>query len=176
MLNQPLNSTLLHIISPTSVQAPFYHTNRPSILPFMSDKYLSLASPILAYWILSLLFHALDTLKLPYFEKYRLHESPEVLARNKVTMKEVVNAVVFQQAAETLLGLVWLEDTETILKREVHRDHIGEMAGLAPTVANMVVLLLGQRSGEQLLRTYGASLVRWVYWWGIPVAQMLFAL
>jgi sphinganine C4-monooxygenase len=174
--SQHLNNTVLSMITPTALHSPFYHVTRPSILSFMSDKYLSLAAPILIYWALSLVFHALDAAKLPYFEARRIHESPEVLARNKATIRQVVRAVFVQQLVQTLLGLVWLEDEETILRREVYRDHLGEMAALATRVADAVLILLGRRSGEELLRHHGEALVRWTYWWGIPAFQLFLAL
>jgi len=99
-----------------------------------------------------------------------------VLSRNRATVKQVVKAVMVQQVIQTALGYVWLEDDESILQREVYRDHVGAMGGLAPKVGGMVLLLLGDRTGEKLLRSSGEQLVRWVYWWGIPIAQLLFAL
>jgi hypothetical protein len=173
---QPQNSTLLSIITPSTLDPPFYHTTRASLFTSISDKHLSLLAPIVIYWALSLTFHALDTAKLPYFEARRIHESPETLSRNKCTVAEVVKAVVLQQVVQTILGLLWLESDEEILHREVLKDHLGAMARLTPTVADGVLLLLGKRSGEQLLRSHGASLVRFVYWWGIPAAQLMFAL
>jgi len=170
------NNTLLSLITPKTLQPPIYQTFRPSLLSFISDKHLSLILPILVYWVLSLIFHLLDTAKFEYFESRRIHESPEVLSRNRATVKQVVKAVMVQQVIQTALGYVWLEDDESILQREVYRDHVGAMGGLAPKVGGMVLLLLGDRTGEKLLRSSGEQLVRWVYWWGIPIAQLLFAL
>jgi len=169
------NTTLLSQITPKSLHPPIYHTLRPSILPHLSDKYLSLALPVIIYWVLSLAFHLLDTAQIPYFEARRIHESPEVLSRNKTTVRQVVTAVMWQQVIQTALGMVWLEDDEIILKREVFRDNLGGMASLAPKVGGMVLLLLGDRTGERVLKENGEAIVRWVYWWGIPIAQMLFA-
>lgn len=168
--------TLLSTITPTSLQPPIYHTVRPNLLSWMSDRYLALAGPILGYWVLSLIFHLIDTAQLPYFEKRRIHESPEVLSRNKATIGQVVRAVAVQQVLQTILGYVWLEDDAAILKREVYRDHLAEMSSMAPAIANLTVLALGQRTGETVLKTYGADLVRWMYWWGVPTLRMLFAL
>jgi sphinganine C4-monooxygenase len=170
------NSTLLSLITPTSLHPPIYHTVRPSLIPSISDKYVSLAAPILAYWFLSFAFLLLDTAKLPYFEARRIHESPEVLSRNRATVRQVITAVMWQHVIQTALGLVWLEDDETILRREFYRDDLGNMAGLAPKVGAGVLLLLGNRTGEELLKSHGEALVRWVYWWGIPIFQMVFAL
>ena len=84
--------------------------------------------------------------------------------------------VVLQHFIQTVMGIVWLEDDATIAKRELYRDHLGEMAKIAPWVADVTLVLLGRRSGEDLLRKNGEAIVRWVYWWGIPAAQMLLAL
>lgn len=170
------NTTLLSSITPTALHPPFYHLARPSILPFLSDKYLSLAAPVVVYWLVSLVFHVLDTAKFPYFEKRRIHESPEVLARNKATVGQVFRAVILQHAIQTGLALLWFEEDEKILQREVYRDHLADMAQLTPRVVDAAILLLGRRSGEQLLRNHGEALVRWLFWWGIPAFQLFFAL
>jgi len=173
---QPFNSTLLSLVTPTALHPPIYYNTRPSLLSSVSDKHLSLIAPFAIYWIYSLVYHALDSAKLPYFEARRLHESPEVLSRNKATVFQVIKAVVVQQIIQTILGLIWLEDDATIAKRELYRDHLGEMGQLAPCVADATLLVFGRKSGEDMLRNHGEAMVRWVYWWGIPVAQMLFAL
>jgi sphinganine C4-monooxygenase len=170
------NTTLLSLITPKSLHLPIYHTTRPSFIPHISDKYLSIALPIVIYWILSLVFHLLDTAKFPYFEKRRIHESPEVLSRNRATVRQVVTAVTFQQILQVGLGWVWLEDDAVILKREFGRDHLGSMAGLAPKVGAGVLMLLGDRTGENVLKNHGEAIVRFMYWWGIPIAQMFLAL
>ena len=173
---QAYNTSLLSTITPTSIQSPFYHTYRPHLLSWISDRYLALAGPVVAYWVLSLIFHCIDTAQIPYFEKRRIHESPEVLARNRATVWQVVRAVVVQHTLQTVLGILWLEDDATILRREVHRDHLGDMASLAPSVANLTFLALGHRAGERVLKAHGPDLVRFMYWWGIPCARMLFGL
>ncbi|WVQ78358.1 hypothetical protein IAT38_000443 [Cryptococcus sp. DSM 104549] len=169
------NSTLLTAITPTALHPPFYHTTRPNLFTSISDKHLSLLAPVLAYWIYSIFFHALDTAQFSYFEKRRIHDSPEVLARNKVTVRQVINAVILQHIVQTALGLWWLEDDEVILRREIYRDHLAGMAGYAPWIADAVLLVLGRRTGEQLLKTHGEAIVRWTYWWGVPAFQMFFS-
>lgn len=170
------NYTLLQHVTPVALSPPIYHTFNPSLLSWISDKHLSLLAPVLVYWICSLTFHAIDTAKIPYFEKRRIHESPEVLSRNKATVMDVVKAVMVQQVIQTATGIVFLEGDEEIFRREVMRDHLGDMARLAPRVMSGVLLLLGKKTGEDLLKRHGASLVTWVYWWGIPIAQMFVAL
>ena len=172
----PFNSTLLSIITPTHVELPFYQPRGDSILSFISDRYLSIFAPVIAYWVTSILFHLIDTLKLPYFEKRRIHESPEVLSRNKATISEVIRAVVIQHLVQISLALFWIDDDEKILRTEVYRDHLADMAQMAPKVATLVFLLAGKRSGEELLRSHGAAIVQWMYWWGLPLARLFFSL
>lgn len=167
---------LLEMITPSSAGYPIYHTFHRSIFPQISDKHLSLLVPTVLYWACSLGWHFLDTMKFPYFEKRRIHESPEVMARNKCTVAEVVRAVMLQHLIQTVLGLVWFGNEESIYQTEVKVNHLGKMAALAPKVAKGAFLLLGPRTGEAVLRSYGEGLVRWVYWWGIPAAQLVFAL
>lgn len=167
---------ILKLITPTTAGYPIYQTYNRSIFPQISDKHLSLLIPVLFYWAFSLGFHFLDTMQFPYFEKRRIHESPEVISRNKCTVMQVVKAVVVQHTVQTILGLVWFGDEETLYNNEVNVDHLGRMASLAPKVAKGVLLLLGPRTGDAVLRSYGEGLVRWTYWWGLPAAQLILAL
>ena len=173
---QPFNSTLVASIAPIHLQTPFYLTTNPSVLPFLSDKWFSLLAPVVAYWAFSLLFLYLDIAKFPYFEARRIHESPEVLSRNKATLWEVVKAVAIQHAVQTALGVVWYDDEQEILKREVYVDHLDKMSSLAPWIARAVYVICGRKSGEDLLRNHGQALVQWMYWWGIPIIQLGVAL
>jgi len=170
MLDYPqlgANSTLLTQITPSQPHAPFYYSASPQLVSWTSDKIIGVAAPTVVYWVLSIMFYTLDVVQLPYFEKRRIHESAEVLARNKATVGEVVKMVIFQQVIQTALGLWWLEDGHDVV-----RDVVGEMRVLAPKVATGLFVLLGQRTGEQVLKNYGESIVRFMYWWGIPAAQL----
>lgn len=172
----PVNSTLFSAIAPTKLSYPIYYTPETSILPFISDKVLSLLSPLICYWSLSMVFHLLDVLQLPYFEARKIHPSSDALIRNRATVSQVVKAVLLQQCLQTILGFLWLEDEETILRREVYKDHLAAMQGLASGIARMTVVLLGERTGASVLKLLGAEFVQWMYWWGIPIMQMWFAL
>jgi len=81
---------------------------RPPLLPFISDKHLSLALPIIAYWLYSALFHFLDSQTWPFLDAYRIHPSEEVTRRNRVSRLQVVRAVLIQQLGQVLVGLVAL--------------------------------------------------------------------
>lgn len=176
-LLSPANATLNHALTASTPQYPFYHTDNTSVLPFMSDKVFSLIMPVAGYWACSLIFHALDVAQLPYFEKMRLHESEEVMARNKATVRQVIEAVILQQTIQTALGWVWFEDDETILKREVYLDHVAEMKSTGELVGKVLQLVLGERTAlSAALALGGERLTGWVYWWGVPIFQMVFAL
>lgn len=75
----------------------------PPLLPWISDAYLSLALPVLAYWAMSLLFHVIDELDM--FPQYRLHTPAEVLKRNHVSRWDVFRDVIIQQGIQTVVGL-----------------------------------------------------------------------
>lgn len=173
---QSHNGTLLSMITPTSLDPPFYYTTRPNLYSWISDRHLSVVAPVLIYWGLSTIFHILDTIELPYFEARRIHESEETKSRNRATILQVIGAVIFQQIVQTIFGLVVLETDESILKTEVNRDHMAGMRQLAPRVADLVFLVLGKSTGMHVLATHGAGLVHWAYWWGVPLLQMFLGL
>lgn len=74
------------------------------LIPYVSDFYLSLILPIAAYWIVSLFFHAIDTLDI--WPQYRLHTPAEILKRNHVTRYEVARDVILQQIIQTVVGAI----------------------------------------------------------------------
>ncbi|KAM3160625.1 Sphingolipid C4-hydroxylase SUR2 [Lachancea thermotolerans] len=90
-------------------------TIRPkeSLLPWLSDGCLSLALPVIAYWSFSMMFHAIDTLRLA--EKFRIHPSQEVASRNKAGRMEVLREVLFQHFLQTVTGglLVYFDPEPT---------------------------------------------------------------
>lgn len=77
-------------------------TPLPPLVSPIPDKLLTLLLPIAAYWILSMIFHYIDTKDL--FSQYRLHTPAEVLKRNHVSRWEVVRDVVVQQIIQTVVG------------------------------------------------------------------------
>ncbi|KAF7845955.1 hypothetical protein BT93_L5818 [Corymbia citriodora subsp. variegata] len=157
---------------PSPVSYPFYHFHRASVLSWISDKDLSLLVPLVVYWGVSLIFQLIDTLEIPHFEKYRIHEPEEVKRKNRVTKTQVIIAVLVQQALQTALGLYALEDESM---KEVFRDHKGEMEVYGAWISRISFALLGPAMASRLLRYCGSELTRWTYWWGVPIAQFLWA-
>lgn len=86
---------------------PITHTQDPvpPLLPFISDAYLLLILPTIAYWAYGLLFYWID--QNGYLARYRLHTPAELLKRNRVPMSTVVYSILFYQLITTALGL-WL--------------------------------------------------------------------
>src|SRR5262249_4028629 len=68
--------------------------------------YLSLALPIVAYWLYSLFFHFLDMQKWQWLEKYRIHPPEEIAKRNRVTRLQVVRDVLVQQLGQIAVGVI----------------------------------------------------------------------
>jgi sphinganine C4-monooxygenase len=50
------------------------------------------------------------------------------------------------------------------------------MAQLSPSVAKILSILLGDALERRLMLNYGPQIVSFVYWWGIPLLQLLGAL
>jgi sphinganine C4-monooxygenase len=166
-----VNGTGLDAFSSTSssLSFPFYHAARPALLPFISDKNLSLAITVIAYWASSLLFHLFDQKDL--FLRYKIQESEEVKRRNKVTMYEVVRAVALQHVVQTLLGLVVLTEDPA----EIFRDHGAEIAQTGVWVERALYVLLGAKWQSVVMEKCGLQLASWMYWWGVPLVQLFAA-
>ncbi|RDI83197.1 hypothetical protein Vi05172_g6922 [Venturia inaequalis] len=75
----------------------------PDLISWCPDYALTLALPILAYWIVSLFFHLIDTYDL--FPQYRLHTPAELVTRNHASRVDVFRDVVLQQIIQTIFGL-----------------------------------------------------------------------
>jgi sphinganine C4-monooxygenase len=151
--------------------APFYHTDRPSVIPGLSDQHLAVLAPLVAYWSLSLFFHYLDMSDWRWLDKYRIHESDEVQSKNVVSRFEVVCAVLVQHAVQTILGLLMLSD-EVPCSWADHRVKMEAIARIMAQISNQV---LGE-FGRLFLDSFGHKLVHFSYWWAIPTVQFLFAM
>lgn len=160
----------LPVMNSTVPARPFYDIQRSEVIPGLSDQYFALLGPVVAYWVYSMMFHILDCSNWAWPERYRIHESEEMLAKNKATLSEVIRAVLVQQVLQTFVGWYWV-DQPTALP-----NHSLGIARLTPTVARAVIVLLGKSMGSRVLLSYGVQLVSFTYWWAIPAAQFLGAL
>jgi sphinganine C4-monooxygenase len=75
----------------------------PDLLPFLSDFWLALFAPHIAYWIVSAIFQVIDVYDL--FPQYRLHTPAEITQRNLATRWQVARDVIFEQVLQVLTCL-----------------------------------------------------------------------
>jgi len=149
---------------------PFYYTDRPSVFPQVSDQVLAIFAPILAYWVYSLFFHALDVSDSRWLDKYRIHESSEVKERNRASRGQVVAAVVLQHVIQALLAWWWTEEMEADELQELAK--IKNIEGLVFRTAS---LIWSEKQALHFTLLRGEEAVSFVYWWAIPLAQLGFA-
>ena len=167
-------SEFAETIVPSNRTFPFYYSEQPSILPGVSDKTLSVVSPLVAYWALSLVFHALDTWGETsiWLAKYRIHESAEVRSKNLVSKWQVVGGVILQQVIQTLLGVFWVDGEDSALT-----DHTAKMSRMSPILVQSTLLWTGNpHTAHSVLQAWGPHILHFVYWWAIPTLQLFFAL
>lgn len=79
-------------------------TEVPNLIPWLSDFYLSLLAPVIAYWFVSIFFHIIDVYDI--WPQYRLHTPAEIASRNRATRSEVLRDVIFQQIIQMATGAV----------------------------------------------------------------------
>ncbi|KAK4056459.1 Sphingolipid C4-hydroxylase sur2 [Microbotryomycetes sp. JL221] len=151
---------------------PWYHVARPSIIQGIEDRYLSLITPVAVYWIYSLWFHLLDSLHWPSLEKHKIHEPKEVTTKNRVTVPQVIKAVIVQHTIQTAIGYLWIEQDNPLTGP--FRNHRNDLDTYESRITSVLSLVLGG-TGRHLAREHGPSVARWLYWWGVPVAQLLLA-
>lgn len=95
----------------------------PPLIPGISDKFLQLLAPFIAYWAVSIFFHILDVYD--FLPQYRLHTPAEILKRNHVTRYEVLRDVIFQQIVQTAFGLLMnAMDPEDTTGREIYDEAV----------------------------------------------------
>jgi sphinganine C4-monooxygenase len=91
---------------------------RPPLIAGISDVWLQLLAPVVAYWVVSLFFHILDIYDV--FPQYRLHTPAEITKRNRVTRYEVFRDVILQQLLQTIFGvaMAWFDPPEMAGKED----------------------------------------------------------
>ena len=164
------DAALSHLVH--SAPYPFYYTPKSQVLSWMSDETLAIVAPLVAYWVYSGLFVVLDAMPDAWLARFRIHESAEVTSRNRATKREVFIAVLFQQLVQTVLGWLWIEEEQ----EGIVQTCLADERWIRDTLLTCARMLLGNDAAEGVLRAYGAQAVRLLYWWGIPIAQLVFAM
>ena len=90
----------------------------PPLIHGISDNFLQMILPVIAYWALSLLFHFIDVYDI--WPQYRLHTPAELVQRNHATRYEVLKDVILQQVVQTVFGLAisWNDPPQTYGKEK----------------------------------------------------------
>ena len=123
-------------------------------------------------WALSLFFHFLDLSRWRWIEKFRIQEPQDAVSRNKTTVGQVVRAVLLQQALQTVLGWSLLDASGD----DPLVNHSRAMKDLRPVVSGVLEVFMSRRMARDSLDVQGSALVSVLYWWLIPIGQLLFAL
>lgn len=171
------NSTCASFINGENIclpplKVPFYFIMRQNLFDSVPDNILALAAPVFAYWLMSIFFHCLDISGWTWLDKYRIHESDEVKSRNRATRSQVFWAVILQHTLQTMLGYYWLSEPPVISPSKC----MSEMEAVGRTLVRLVRWTVGSDTGNYFLELRGADLTYWLYWWGIPAAQLFFSL
>ncbi|KAH8699177.1 putative sphinganine hydroxylase Sur2 [Talaromyces proteolyticus] len=117
-------------------------TPRVPVLAPIPDNILSLILPVVAYWVVSMIFHFIDVNDL--FSQYRLHTPAELLKRNHVSRIDVVRDVILQHIIQTIagLGLSFFDEKEFVGREEydvaVWARRIRIMQRVIPTVLGFI--------------------------------------
>lgn len=99
-----------------SIASPSHPRTRPSLLSFLPDHHLPYIVPAIVYWVISFIFHYIDTRGL--LSAYKLHTPAEDLTKNRASRKDVIKFALLQQAAQCLLGYIMADDSEQFVPHE----------------------------------------------------------
>ena len=201
MLNNMANATTdLPLLVKELPALPSYTLNlRPSLIPGVSDVVLQLVAPVIAYWVVSLFFHILDTYDL--FPQYRLHTPAEISKRNHVSRYEVFRDVVVQQVLQTVFGLAmaYFDPPEMIgreqyniavwaqrLRRVQHElptglgvlgvDSLKLAFSLTKSTPNLAGALAGGIYPTPGFAAWEINVAKFLYWAGVPAIQFTVAI
>ncbi|KAL9588492.1 MAG: hypothetical protein Q9203_002696 [Teloschistes exilis] len=100
----------------TSSLPPPRLESRDSLLPFLADHHLPYLVPAVFYWVISFVFHVINTQDL--LLEYKLHTSAEDLTKNRASRRDVIKFALIQQAAQCLLGYLTADDNERFMPPE----------------------------------------------------------
>ena len=150
---------------------PWYYNPDVQLTRVMSDFWLSVLAPVVAYWAFCTFFEILDGTDWKWLRKYKIHESSEVTSRNRVTKRQVLVAVVIQHIIQMTLGYLWMDtDAETGVPISMH---IPRMEAIAPTILCTLKAAVGSEFAAYVWLHKAQDLVYYTYWWAIPLAQLL---
>jgi len=121
------------------------YTLRPLVplSSWASDALITAAAPVIGYWVVSLMFHIIDTYD--FFPQYRLHTPAEVLKRNHVSRFDVLRDVVLQQIVQVgaSLLLAVFDETPTMGKADYDIAWYAQKIRLAQRAVPYIMSTIG---------------------------------
>ncbi|GJJ15513.1 hypothetical protein Clacol_009791 [Clathrus columnatus] len=148
---------------------PWYHIAQETVVPGVPDHITTLLSPVIEYWIVSLIFHLIDISGWEWLEGYRVQPSSEILKKNLATKREVVETVMKMQIMQTAFGYFWQTYVGGISGAPNYAAELHEMDLLW---ANRLARWFGTRFAAEFLRVYGKGFAYYMYWWVYPLGQL----
>jgi len=151
---------------------PFYFAARKDLVAGIPDAVLSLVAHHIVYWALSVVFDILDHSGWKWLDRYRVHDPDGSKPHNLATRSQVVFSVVAQQVMQTGLGLTFLEEVPhiSLFRCEKELEAVeGALLGFAQLrfIPNLLVSMLALHKSE---------IAYWLYWWIIPISQLILAM
>ncbi|KAJ5994746.1 hypothetical protein N7481_001723 [Penicillium waksmanii] len=168
-------------------------TERQPVFPPIPDNVVALLLPIVAYWVLSGIYHYLDVNN--YFEQYRLHTPAELSKRNRVSRWEVVRDMtglddynvatwaqrvrIAQRAIPTVLTILGVDATGLAksVSQNGHSILAGALAGGSyPSMVQSMILDNGAEVTAPAFAGWELTLASFIYWYFVPSLQFLIAI
>lgn len=151
---------------------PFYFVAGKDLVGGIPDTVLSLVAHHVVYWVLSVAFDILDHSGWKWLDRYRVHDPDGSKPRNLASRSQVVVSVVAQQVMQTVLGLTFLEEAPHISLFRCER----ELAAVESALLGFAQLRFIPNLLAGMLALYKSEIAYWVYWWIIPVSQIILAM
>ncbi|KAF8501956.1 fatty acid hydroxylase superfamily-domain-containing protein [Hysterangium stoloniferum] len=171
-----MNFTVEQLVNPTnwcSIGYPWYHAQRPTFIPGVSDSITTLISPVVLYWIVSLAFHLLDISGWEWLEHYRVQPSAEILKKNLATKGEVVATVMKMQIMQTLFGYLW---GYFLSGNNDQLNYTAELQETSVRVTHWLLKFFDADRVARMMAEHGTQLTYYTYWWFIPLIQLAFGM
>lgn len=108
-----------------------YNQQKNTVFGFdiWSDELLAIWVPIAVYWIQCTNFEILMRLKIPYFEKYRIHSPEDRERRNKVSFGKVLIMVALQHVVQIVLGVALLKNMDAASVQLKYQQQVAKYSG-----------------------------------------------
>lgn len=158
-----------------TMEHPWYFADRVQLIPGVADVKLGLYLPIITYWVVSLIYHALDTSGWKWIEKYRIQPAEDADKKNLASRTEVIRTVLKMQLITGSLGALWQIIDEGARVEVIQKtNHVLGVQAWGTFIAKWLATVAGDGIASQVMASYGSQLSYYMYWWVVPVWHVLF--